>query len=638
MNKFQGSSIIFTAISQHSVWRYVLLSVSRQPQQDWKNLLFCLTIASSGVSFFCFDLNTGLAAIPNTSNINYLFNRYKLRQQFSGNQNQKVSGKDFVSKNFFTLTELQLQSSPLYFQSEQRAETLLPSDLEYGTLGIEKGTNKLDYPLSNTEYPMTSVRRESHTSSRQENPTDSFLKVEPLDNELSDQSLLSPQGFSFDKSEISNDDTSSQGYVTADLPQQPISETIKKQTSQIPKFGFARFNPSTQQIFALWSDGDTSPLYQERNWKFRETEVTFPVWYSQTPPTTATPGEVSPNPPGGTEAPQLEGQPNILPTPVPPPVQQQLPPPAINGDPELGILKLREQINFNSFPSPREDELGELRVRLMQNELGILSVRPVADELGTVRVRPLETPPSKIPPPPRPTQPVLYLLARSSYFQTNNIFSSVDPIGDGLVWTGLTLAAAPVRLGPQTFINLSADGSIIRYIDQSPFNYNQVRFNLGLYQQLSSRMYGEIGWNNQQLFTAKTGDRFLNENSLRLFLGRRDFFTRRLILDSFYEFRLTLADPTSRSRIINSLWLSLSYYLQSTWQVGLDYQYSLSNFSERNREDQLHRLMGRLTYQTSNNTNITLQGGWSVGGSNEPNIDFDSLFFSVTFGLELGRF
>lgn len=141
-------------------------------------------------------------------------------------------------------------------------------------------------------------------------------------------------------------------------------------------------------------------------------------------------------------------------------------------------------------------------------------------ELGTVRVQEqkLQTPPYK---------PVAHLLGQVGYFQSNNIFSGVDPVNDGLFSTGLTLFATP-KLGNKTNLITAIDGRIIRYFDHSNANYNLLRFKAGLRHQLTPKMFGEIGWNNQKLFIAKTGDRFLNENALHLALQRQDKISNNL--------------------------------------------------------------------------------------------------------------
>jgi hypothetical protein len=331
--------------------------------------------------------------------------------------------------------------------------------------------------------------------------------------------------------------------------------------------------------------------------------------------------------------PQLEGQPSNLPKPASEPIQQLLNKPQTDYSQRLErLIQLLRREKPPTDESGSDDNL----------ELG-LRVRP----------RPLpEQPIEQIPTPPleQPVdqfKPIGYLQGRVGYFTTNNIFSSnVDVIKDGLIFYGLTLASTYLPLGPKTYINGSIDGFQIRYFDQSIYDYNQLRFNLSLYQRLSQRMYGEIAFSNQQLFYANNGDfyaagdRFLNENSLRLSLGRRDPLNSKLTLDSFYELSFNFADPESRNRIINSFWLSLSYSLQEKLQVGINYQLNLSNFTQRPdaRADAFHRLFGQLSYRISNYSNINVQSGVSFGGSTVPTIDFDSLFFSLNYSLDLGRF
>ncbi|MEH2462045.1 hypothetical protein [Nostoc sp.] len=326
------------------------------------------------------------------------------------------------------------------------------------------------------------------------------------------------------------------------------------------------------------------------------------------------------------DSPQLESQPSNLPTSPPDSKEQLLNAPEINYSQRLE--RLIQLVRSPKLP-PESDSDRELGLR--------------------VRLLPLE----QQPPPPTEQavvkfQPIGSLQGRVGYFQTSNIFSSNDsPIEDGLIISGVTLASAYFPLGSKTYLNGSIDGNLIRYLSQSQYDYNQVRFNLSLYQQLSQRMYGEISWSNQQLFYAnnsdrldsfKAGDRFLNENSLELSLGRRDILTPKLTLDSFYELSLNFADPLSRNRIINSFWVSLNYYLQKPLQVGIDYQANFSDFTQRDREDQFHRLFGHLNYQISDTTNMNVQAGVSLGSSTDENIDFDGWFFSINYNLQLGQF
>ncbi|MBR8834713.1 MAG: hypothetical protein DSM106950_11910 [Stigonema ocellatum SAG 48.90 = DSM 106950] len=328
--------------------------------------------------------------------------------------------------------------------------------------------------------------------------------------------------------------------------------------------------------------------------------------------------------------PPLEGQPtNDFPGTSSTPIQPSLktPPESDFTQRHQRLLQLLQKKKQQPPESKSNGELGRLLLR--QRQLEQLPEPPLA-------------------PPVAQTKPIGYLQAHVGYFQTSNIFSSVHPIQDGLIFSGLTLASVPLRLGSKTYLNGSIDGYLIRYINQSKYNYDQLRFNLDIYQQLTPRMYGDFGWTNQQLFYAKNsstfsaGDRFLSDNSLHLSLGRRDPLTPKLMLDSFYELRLSFTDPPSgrdnRNRVINSLQVSLNYYWQKLLQVGVDYQFGLSNFTERQREDQYHRLFGHLTYGISNYSNISLEGGVNLGSSTDHNIDFNGWFFTLNYNLELGRF
>lgn len=327
------------------------------------------------------------------------------------------------------------------------------------------------------------------------------------------------------------------------------------------------------------------------------------------------------------EPPQLEGQPSDLSPSDQKPIEQLLEPPI---DYNERLERLRRRLQKRTQPDSQVQSRPELGLRIRARAL------PPA----------IEKPP--LPPIEQPVpefKPIGSLQAYVGYFQSDNIFSSdILPTDDGLFFYGLRLASAYFPIGAKTYINASIDGNLIRYVDQSRFNYNQLLFNVGLYQQLSKRMYGEIGWTNQQLFYARNseffqaGDRFLNENSLSLSLGRRDPLTDKLMFDSFYQFSWKLSDPENRSRIVNSLWLSLSYYLQKPLQVGLNYQLNLSEFSARDRHDQYHRLYGSIIYRLSNSSSLNFQTGYSFGDSTARNIDFESWFLNISYNLKIGDF
>ncbi|MEA5598370.1 hypothetical protein [Rivularia sp. UHCC 0363] len=354
------------------------------------------------------------------------------------------------------------------------------------------------------------------------------------------------------------------------------------------------------------------------------------------PPQEGEPPSPSPQPPTPENIeknpPPLESQPTDLPAPSPEEIQQKLDP--LENGRSKRLERLLQRLEENKKKSEQQSSNQEIVVRVEEVPLE-------TPQLPELKLPPIDEP-LKI------YQPIGYLLGSVGYFHTSNIFSSqTNPIDDGLIFTGITLAASPFKIGPQTYLNGSIDGSIITYSEQSEFNYNQIRFNLGVFQQLTSKMYSEIGWNNQQLFYSKdsdrfnfgSGDKFLDENSFRFSIGRRDSLAPKLNLDSFYELRLSLTNPPEkRNRIINYIWFSLNYNLQESLRVGIDYQFNISNFLERSREDQYHRLSANLKYGISDLSSINLQSGFTLGGSTDSRIDFNGWFFSVNYNFDLGRF
>lgn len=310
-------------------------------------------------------------------------------------------------------------------------------------------------------------------------------------------------------------------------------------------------------------------------------------------------------------------------------VAQLTSPPPVQCDPELGCL-------------PAQPPLQPLRRPV--DPFADNSVEPIPTpncpdgnfdpELGCLI---LTTPPATA----QSAPPVLYLLPRLDYFNSSNILSGTDPVDDSLLRPGLSLLFVP-RLGPRTFLIAAAEGAFVRYFNQPEFDYDEMRFRVGISHQLTSTMSGEIGWSNQQLFIASNrlvgltqGSRFLNDHSIRLELSRRDQLSRRLLLNTFYQLRVSFAEPIDRSRITNTLYASLNYAVRPNLQAALDYQLTISHFTEQKREDFYHQLLARLTMTAFRNTQLSLYAGTSFGRSSERAIDFDGLVLGVSLTANL---
>ncbi|MEM7556574.1 MAG: hypothetical protein AAF378_21235 [Cyanobacteria bacterium P01_A01_bin.84] len=348
--------------------------------------------------------------------------------------------------------------------------------------------------------------------------------------------------------------------------------------------------------------------------------------------------------------PSVEGQTTEIKNPSTEDIEEQLETPEINRIEQIEKLKQILQENIKKSVDPNNDsELGRIVVREKPIEAKPTRVGIIDSELGILKVK--EKPIEQLPlPQPREAdfKPVGSLSARVGYFHTNNIFSSEkNPEADSLIYSGLSLSSVPLKIASQTYLRGSIHGNLFRYLNNAEFNYNQFKVNLNLFQRLSKKMYAEIGWRHQELFYARgsdrfnfsSGEKFLDENSLHLSFGRRDPLTRRLMLDSFYELRVNLTNPSvKRNRVINFLSVSLNYYFKRSLRLGFGYQYNYSDFIERIREDQYHRLIANLNYGISKDSNISLQSGVTIGDSTQSNIDFDNWFFSVNYRLDLGKF
>lgn len=309
--------------------------------------------------------------------------------------------------------------------------------------------------------------------------------------------------------------------------------------------------------------------------------------------------------------------------------------PPEGADPELGVLRVNPILE-------EEDELGSLRAEEQPLEPDTGTPDP---ELGTLRIqeRPPSQTPDTFPTPPEnrlpkpPRQASVFLLTRLDYFKSSNVFSARDPVDDGLIRSGLTLFYAP-SLGPRTFLITSIDANLIRYttLGSRNLNYDEVRYRAGIYQRLTPRVSGEIGWSNQKLFSSDTGlqqifggKRFFNDHSLRLELSRQDTLSPQIALNTFYQFRWSFADPVDRSRLLNSLIATLSYSFSQKIQTALDYQFTWSHFTQQSRDDLYHQVVARFTYNFTPRNQVNVFSGFSFGDSSDRAINFDSFIFGV---------
>jgi hypothetical protein len=245
-------------------------------------------------------------------------------------------------------------------------------------------------------------------------------------------------------------------------------------------------------------------------------------------------------------------------------------------------------------------------------------------DLGRLRLRLQRVPPTE-------RQPVLYFVPTLSFVRSNNLFSGVDPIRDSMFSPGFVFWSTP-KIGANTWLSFSLDGSLVRYFKESQFDYNLVRFRTGVRQQLNPQMTGEVGWYNQQLFRTN-GDRFLKENFFYLWLSRRDWLTRQLELYSYYNVALDLADPSDRSRLTHFLILSLGYYIQPNFQVGVEYQFFLSDYTKVQRLDYFNRFLGRITYNFNNHNQLVFRFGFSTGDSSENFLNYNDFLFNLTYSI-----
>ncbi|MGB3494318.1 MAG: hypothetical protein WBA57_16440 [Elainellaceae cyanobacterium] len=277
----------------------------------------------------------------------------------------------------------------------------------------------------------------------------------------------------------------------------------------------------------------------------------------------------------------------------------------IVGDPELGVLLLRE--------------LPVRRFNILDPELGVLRLQ-------------------EVPLPADESYPWLYWRTQAGFFWTDNVLSaSEDPVSEGIYLLRTTLSAYP-ELNSRTSAVATLSGGITRYSDEFELDTQQFDVGLGIYHAVTPRAYIQGGWQHEQFFTRTDGDRFLSDHTLYFNLGRQDQLTSRLSLNTAYAFEYSLTDPNERSRVFNRAYAYLRYDVTPALNAGLFYQVEFTDFTRQDRNDYSHQIIGSLNYDISSISQLSIYGGSRLGGSSESFIDLDSTFLGVSLSINLPLF
>ena len=259
-----------------------------------------------------------------------------------------------------------------------------------------------------------------------------------------------------------------------------------------------------------------------------------------------------------------------------------------------------------------------------------LNPEDTKDELGEVRI--LKHPTQQ--PTPR-SQPDVQLLLRSGIFSSSNIsaLETFQPSDTVFSNTGLLLATP--KLGPTTRLVAGAGGGAIRFATEGDFNYNVLNFNVGIQQRLTSQMYAQLGWVNEQLYRDGSGQRLLLDNAVDFTVGRQDQLGKQLRLDSFYNLRASFTNPTEQSRVVNTVGARLRYDFTPNFQGALDYRLTFKNFTDVNRFDTEHQISATATYSINPNLFIAGSVSYLFGNSSNSAIDVNNLSVGVVIGMNI---
>jgi hypothetical protein len=285
--------------------------------------------------------------------------------------------------------------------------------------------------------------------------------------------------------------------------------------------------------------------------------------------------------------------------------------------------------------SPVEAEPGSV-----DDELGTLRIRPqnsTADpDLGVLRIQAIEELPLEEPPPEAPIRNTGFITAQTSYFGGTNLFRAPIPLDERVFQGGAGLFLFP-KVSPTTHLLAGVEGNLVRYSNFPGVSYNELQFQLGVRQRLSERVYGQLSWRNQKLYTL-AGNSFFEADYAELLLSRRDILNSRLWLDSYYQMRFSFSDPDTFSRFSQVLIAALNYGFTPQLRTSLIYQLFLDDYTTIERYDTYHQVIGQLSYDLSPSSRVNLFGGAKFGRSSATSVNFDDLIYGVSVSVNLPVF
>lgn len=305
--------------------------------------------------------------------------------------------------------------------------------------------------------------------------------------------------------------------------------------------------------------------------------------------------------------------------------------PTVPQDETLIPTPSQEVAPSESLPPAVLDEMGDEAEDMPDDE----AVEEQGDpELGVLRLRKqplsLTQPPIKVP---------VYVLASASYLSNSNTRASEDPIEDQLFRSTVAITASPI-LGRRTAAYATVQGNLFRYGDLSRLDYNELRFRAGIRHVLRSRVIGELGWTNRQLYFRESGDRFLSDNSVFGTISRRDpgILGKKTSLNSFYRVRASFADPKTSNRVVNTLGTTLSYDVTPRIKASLTGLGVVTSFTKQSRHDIYGQALASLSYTLAKNTRLSIFAALNRGGSADDRVDFDNALLGVSFSSSLKLF
>jgi len=195
------------------------------------------------------------------------------------------------------------------------------------------------------------------------------------------------------------------------------------------------------------------------------------------------------------------------------------------------------------------------------------------------------------------------------------------------------LSANPI-LGTNTRLSARLSGDLVRFVDDD--GYNSINALLGIQQAFDENVFGELGWSYRQLYGLGSRDD-LSEHSARLNLNITESLSSQTFIRASNNLAGIFANPDERSRVSNTLSITLSHQLVPRLNGLLNYSFVYEDFTQEDITAIRQQVSSQLIYQLNQEFYVGASASYLFGDAVDLFTgDISQSLENLSFGFYIG--